>query len=87
MSNWNDIREAYHDANDMESLSILAEDDDPPLSSGEEMERFRSAYEAERDSGYDALPAHKRPDYLERMADLADYIRDRARDDRLTGDL
>lgn len=86
MSNWNDIR-ALRDAQDMERHSILAEDDDPPLASEEEMERFRAAYEAERGSGYEALPAHKRPDYLERMLDLADYIRDRDRDDRLTGDL
>ena len=86
MSNWNDIREAFRDAQDMERHSILAEDD-PPLASEEEMERFRAAYEAERDSGYDAIPANKRPDYLERMLDIADYIRDRDRDDRLTGGL
>lgn len=53
-----------------------------------EMERFYAEWQSEREAmdAEDAIPAHKRADYRERMFDLTDHIRDRERDDRLTGD-
>ena len=47
-----------------------------------EMERFYAEWQSERE----AMDARRRADYRERMFDLADHIRDRERDDRLTGD-
>ena len=51
-------------------------------------ERYFLEWQAERESQecQADLPANKRSDYYERMADLADHIRDTERDDRLTGD-
>ena len=54
-----------------------------------EMERYYAEWQSEREMQecQDALPAHKRADYRERMMDLADHIRDTERDDKLTGDI
>ena len=54
-----------------------------------EMERYYAEWQMERElmDAQDALPAHKRADYRDRMIDLADHIRDTERDDKLTGDI
>ena len=48
-----------------------------------EMHQARAEYEAreEYEACQEALPAHKRDGYAEKMADCADMLRDRMRED------